>query len=179
MSLIVEKVIIFCPPHLSTKYGPAIPELFAGSNLHLKVPHSQYAEIIEGEECKFYDFFKGVGVTVTRRRVGCNITVKDQRHELRLCLEELAALSLSSNFKQYALITMHDYTGVDWANYAQGYVVRKGKLGGFEGLDGDGASRKGYTRCDRTDVPDSPRRLFSGGFRFRFTEYELSRNKLF
>lgn len=165
------KLVILCPPHLSTKYGGAIADLFTtDNNLQLPTPMENYSRIEEGEQSKFYDFFKGSGVTITPRRVGFSINISDQRFEIRLALEELVALSLSTGYRNYTPITVHDHIRPEWQDYTQGYTVRVGKIEGFEdGSKGGGTRRDGYKQCDGVEIPNSSK-LFGGGFRFRFLE---------
>lgn len=166
-----EKLIIFCPPHFVTKWT-AIADLFdVAGNLRLIASPGKYARIEEGEESKYYDYFNNTGVTLSPRRVGFNLTVSDQRFELRLALEELKALSLSTGYGSYVPITVHDYCRPEWQDYSQGYTIRVGKFEGFEdGNKGGGVQTQGSRQCDGTEVASSPSRVYGGGFRFRFLE---------
>lgn len=170
-----QKIIIVCPDHLQSKYGGAIADLFnSDGDLQLIVPTDKYARINEGEPSKYVDAFSQTSIALALRRVGFNITITDQRFELRLALEELAELSLSTGYGRYTPITVLDYARVEWQDYSQGYTRRIGKIEGIEdGSGGGGTKKAGYRKCDSTEVPDPKPSLYGGGFRFRFLEKDL------
>lgn len=171
MSSYPQKLVIICPAHFKSKYGRAIADLFTSQGyLQLIVSPENYARVEEGEQSKFYDFFKGTGVTITPRRVGFSITVIDQRFEIRLALEELQAISFSTGYRNYTPIQVNDYIRPEWQDYEQGFTVRVGKIEGFDdGSKGGGTNRKGYRLCNGAEVPQG-NQLYGGGFRFRFLE---------
>lgn len=173
MSVFTQKLIISCPSHFQVKYGGAIQDIFTPSgHIQLIVPPENYARIEEGEQSKFYDFFRGTGVSINPRRVGMNITVTDQRFEIRLALEELTALSLSTGYHNYVPITIQDYCRPEWQDYQNGYTVRVGKIDGFDdGSKGGGVLKNGYRKCDGTETQIGSQ-LYGGGFKFRFLELD-------
>lgn len=166
-----EKLIVLCPSHFKPKWT-ALADLFTpAGHLQLIVTAGNYARVEEGEQSKYYDFFNGAGVTITPRRVGFNVTVTDQRFELRLAMEELNAISLSTGYGNYVPVTIHDYVRPEWQDYhQQGYTKRVGKIDGFEDGAGGGSSVRGYRKCDGMDVPSTPGGRYGTGFRFRFLE---------
>ena len=186
---LIQKVVFVCPAHfLSTWATTQIAPMFnSQGNLEIRTEPADYTAVWEGESSSYYDYFSpyAAGITLGTRRYGFNLKVKDQREEIYLALKELATLSTSTGYANYALTTCFDYHRVDeeangnlWAAYQRGYTIRQGKIMVFDGVGG--STRSGYINCTHTPgsppaitemVDNSPYKRFSTGFSVKFLEY--------
>lgn len=175
MSSYPQKLVIFCPRHLKNKYGEAIADLFnVDGNLELIVQMENYTRLEEGSGSEYADYFNGTGVNLSLMRVGFIVNVTDQRFELRLAIEEIRSLSLSTNYGIYVPLRVRDYCRVEYSDYVQGWTERVGKIGSVEdGAKGGGTNKSGVRHCNSAEVPDVNSRLYGGGFKFRFLERQL------
>jgi hypothetical protein len=169
----IPKIVIVCPTEISAVWstGP-IADLFIGGNIHLRVKPNSYKQITEGTASQFNDFFNGVGYNQSPQRRGFDVTVDDHRDELAIALQELAKLSLGTQYTDFKPVTILDYCRVDdSADYARGCAIRVGKIS-VENLTG--TIQRGNLICSQPAIEQPQLGRYNEGFSLRFTSLKKS-----
>ena len=180
MPTIREKLIFLCPAGLAANY-PQIPDLFNVAG-HLELRSGTYSQTMnpgDDDNGGFYEYFSGVGISLTPKRLGFQLQVTDQRFDLYRVFAKLAELSTSTvlGADRFTAVTVFDYRGVlTDEDVARGYALRYGRLL-VPALDG-GSFRAGYMTCvpgsPVVEVP-TPNRRYVKPFTIRFIDQEKTR----
>lgn len=169
----IPKIVIVCPAAISSFWSTsAIADLFIGGNINLRVPPDTYTRVEDGTASQFNDFYNGVGYNQSPQRIGFNIAVGDRRDELAIALQELAKLSLGTQYTDFKPVTVLDYVRLDDStDYARGYAIRTGKLW-VENLTG--AVQRGNLICSQPPVEQPQIGRYNNGFSLRFLSLRKS-----
>ena len=169
----IPKIVIVCPTEISAVWSTsAIADLFIGGNINLRVKPNSYKQIQEGTASQFNDFFNGVGYNQSPQRVGFDVSVDDHRDELAIALQELAKLSLGTQYVDFKPVTVLDYCRMDDStDYNRGYAIRVGKIS-VENLTG--TVQRGNLVCSVPPVEQPQAGRYNDGFSLRFTSLQKS-----
>ncbi len=169
----IQKISIVCPPQISSVWSTsAIADLFSGGNINIRVKPNSYKQIQEGAASQFNDFFNGVGYNQSPQRIGFDVSVDDHRDELAIALQELAKLSLGTQYTDFKPVTILDYCRMDdSADYARGYAIRIGKIS-VENLTG--TVQRGNLICSQPPIEQPQVGRYNEGFNLRFLSLKKS-----
>lgn len=149
----------------------SIANMFSATGeLAIRAPAGDYTRTTNGDSNNYVDGYTTAYIQVATRRIGFDLTIKDTRDDIYLCLKELADYCIKQTAQDigYAkTMVVYDFHRMeDRIDRDRGYAIRTGNITLLDGAGG--TILEGYSDCEGNDYRKP------GGTRFNAQGFKVS-----